>query len=113
MTADRFRALVLDLPGATEGAHMGHPDFRANGRVFASLDRDERRGMVKLSPDEQQALIDEHPEMFAPASGAWGRQGYTTVHLSAATVTVVRSATLLAWQGVNALPPPAKRRQRR
>lgn len=111
MTADQFRALALDLQGAVEGAHMGHADFRANGRIFASLDKDERSGMVKLSPEEQQEFMRAHPGMFDPASGAWGRQGYTTVHLAPAKLAAVRSAMLLAWQAAVAKPPAKTRRR--
>ena len=109
MTADQFRTLALGLQGAVEGAHMGHADFRANGRIFASLDRDERAGMVKLTPEEQQVFVREHPGMFDPASGAWGRQGYTTVQLTAAKAAAVRSALLLAWQAAVARPSAKKR----
>jgi len=111
MTADDFREVALAMNGVVEGAHMGHPDFSAHGRVFASLDKDERTGMVKLAPDEQQQFMREHPGMFEPASGAWGRQGYTTVHLARATVTVVRSAMLLGWQAATEKPPVKKRRR--
>lgn len=112
MTADDFREAALALHGAVEGAHMGHPDFRANGRVFASLHADERTGMVKLAPDEQQQLIRDHPAVFEPASGAWGRQGYTNVLLARATVRAVRGALLLAWQAALAKPPAKKRTSR-
>jgi len=54
MTADDFREIVLSMDGAVEGAHMKHPDFRANGRIFASLKPGEEAGVVKLSPEEQQ-----------------------------------------------------------
>ena len=37
MTGDAFRDLALALDGAIEASHMGHPDFRANGRIFATL----------------------------------------------------------------------------
>jgi hypothetical protein len=37
MTADKFRSLALSVPGASESAHMRHPDFRLGGRVFATL----------------------------------------------------------------------------
>ena len=40
MTDDDFRDIALALDGAIEGAHMGHPDFRANSRIFASLRAD-------------------------------------------------------------------------
>jgi hypothetical protein len=109
MTADDFRDIALAMNGAVEGAHMGHPDFRVNGRVFASLHQDERTGTVKLAPDEQQQFMREHPGMFEPASGAWGRQGYTTVHLGRAKSAAVRGALLLAWQAATAKPPAKKR----
>ena len=55
MTADEFRELALSLRGATESAHMNHPDFRAHGRIFATLGYpDATRGMVKLAPHDQK-----------------------------------------------------------
>lgn len=104
MTADEFRDIALDMQGAVESAHMNHPDFRANGRIFATLAADERSGVVKLSPDEQSEYMREHPETFAPAAGAWGRQGWTTVSLASADAGAVRGAVLLAWQRVVSKP---------
>jgi hypothetical protein len=109
MTSDDFRRLVLDMPGAVEGAHMGHPDFRANGRIFASLHTGDRFGMVKLQPAEQRALMREYPGMFEPSSGAWGRQGCTNVRLEAADEPAVRSAVTLAFENITAQPAPKRR----
>lgn len=92
MTPNAFRKLALALPGAVEGEHMGHPDFRAGGRIFASLTADGRRGMVKVSPDEQRALLRAAPQVFEPATGAWGRSGCTMVTLAAADAPTVRAA---------------------
>jgi hypothetical protein len=109
MTADQFRDLALGMHGAIEGSHMGHPDFRANGRIFATLHPGERAGMVKLTPDEQRAFMRDHPDVFEPSSGAWGRQGCTNVLLGAAAAATVRGAMILAWEGVAAKAPPKKR----
>ena len=109
MTGDAFRALALSLEGVEERAHMGHPDFRVNGRIFASLQADERRCMVKITPDEQAALIAQAPRAFAPAAGAWGRQGCTMIDLAAAEPAVVRGALLLAWELASAAPPVRRR----
>jgi hypothetical protein len=118
MTAEHFRALALDMHDAIEGAHMGHPDFRANGRIFATLHPGEVKGMVKLTPDEQQALMRSSPRMFVPSSGAWGRQGCTDVLLAKADQATVRGAMILAWQGATSKPPvrpraktPSRRRK--
>jgi hypothetical protein len=104
MTADDFRQLALALDGAAERSHMGHPDFRANGRIFATLQADETAGVVRLSPAEQRELLRLHAQTFSPASGAWGRQGWTTIRLDRADKAAVRGALMLAWQGVAERP---------
>ena len=98
MRAQDFRRIALGLTDALEGAHMGHPDFRVNGRIFATLHPDDKFGMVKLPPDDQQRFIDEHPDAFAPESGAWGRQGCTRVTLNAVDEDVLGEAMTIAWQ---------------
>ena len=105
MTEDDFRDVLLALEGVEEGAHMGHPDFRLQGRIFASLMADGVRANVKLAPEEQAAFVDESPRTFTPAAGAWGRQGWTTIQLPAAKESAVRGACLLAWQAAFAAPP--------
>lgn len=111
MTADDFRAIALAHPGADERAHMGHPDFRVNGRIFATLQADERTGMVKLAPEEQAVLLGAHPKVFTPAAGAWGRQGCTLVHLAAATARIVRPSMQMAYEAAVARPPAKPRRR--
>lgn len=96
MTDDEFRAIALGLTGASEGAHMGHPDFRADGRIFASLRGDGQRGMVKLTPDQQADFVRRSPGAFTPESGAWGRQGCTAVWLARADEEAVGEALTLA-----------------
>ena len=59
MNAEDFRRIALGMADAVEGAHMGHPDFRVNGRIFATLHPDHRHGMVKLTPDQQQQFVRE------------------------------------------------------
>jgi hypothetical protein len=97
-TAD-FRKLALSLPEAIEASHMGHPDFRVGGKIFATLDAPEKGfGMVKLTTEEQQVLLESEPEMFEPAAGAWGRGGATLVRLKAADKTTLKSALTAAWR---------------
>jgi hypothetical protein len=112
MTADDFREIALGLEGVVERAHMGHPDFRANGRIFASLTGNEERGVVKLTPEEQKAFLRSHARAFEPASGAWGRQGWTQIRLDATDRATARSALVLAWQSINQKAPPRTRKSR-
>lgn len=97
-TVDRFRLIALALDGATEGAHMGHPDFRVDKRIFASLHSNNQFGMVKLTPDQQAAFVEDHPEAFTPEAGAWGRSGCTRVILTAVGEDALGKALTLAWR---------------
>lgn len=104
MTADEFRRLALSFPGASERSHQGHPDFRANGKVFATLGYpDEAWGMVKLPPSEQVRLLESRPKVFTPSAGKWGAGGSTLVNLAQATERVLRPVMTLAWKRVQ--PP--------
>ncbi len=98
MTEDDFRKIALSLPEATESAHMGHPDFRVGGKIFATLMPEKGWAMVKLTPEEQEAFMQIAPKVFSPVNGAWGRQGATRVHLKSATKTLARDSLTAAWR---------------
>ena len=103
-----FRRIALGLDGAAEGAHMGHPDFRANSRIFATLRGDRHTGVVKLSPGQQQEWLRTAPRAFSPQNGAWGLQGWTTVHLGEIDEETLGEALTMAWQGAMAKKAPAR-----
>jgi len=110
LTAADFRRMALGLRGAVEGAHMGHPDFRASGRIFATLHGDGRRGMVKLTPEQQEEFVREHPAAFEPESGAWGREGCTAVQLDAVDADTLGAALTLARRNAEDRPVGRSRR---
>jgi hypothetical protein len=101
MTENDFRKLALGVPAAIESEHMKHPDFRAGGKIFASLGYPEDGwGMVKLTPDQQSAFVKKAPKVFKPCNGVWGQRGATSVHLASATKVVLRDALDSAWTNV-------------
>ena len=97
---DAVRALALLLPEVIEGAHMGHPDFRVGGKIFATLWIDEDRVVVKLTPEVQAVLTEAEPNVFEPIAGSWGRRGWTNVDLVEADEETLRSALMAAWRTV-------------
>jgi len=112
MTEDAFRQLALSFPGTMESAHMDHPDFRAAGKVFASLGYpDDGWGMVKLTPEQQRDFLEEAPEDFVPCAGAWGRGGATNVRLESAQPKLVKSAMKLAVDNLLAKARPKANRK--
>jgi hypothetical protein len=98
VSAATFRRMALGMEDAVESSHMGHPDFRANGKIFASLTEDSKRGMVKLTPEQQRQFVRAHADAFEPSSGAWGRNGSTSVKLEAVDEETLGEAMTLAWQ---------------
>src|SRR5262245_7489652 len=99
MTASEFRRIALSLENAEERAHMGHPDFRVAGKIFATLGYpDDRFGMLVLSPEDQAILVRQYPKAFTPAAGAWGRAGSTSVQLQLAPKRALRIALEAAWE---------------
>jgi hypothetical protein len=104
VTAEQFRRLALSFPEAVEGSHMRHPDFRVRGgRIFATLAYpDNKWGMVKLTPEQQEEFVGAKPDVFQPVAGGWGRGGATSVRLRAATTKILKPAMTAAW--CNAAP---------
>lgn len=77
---------------------MGHPDFRVQGKIFATLSKPgEGWGMVKLTPVQQAAYVEQHPTIFQIFDNAWGRQGCTKVILKAARSAIIMEALRDAW----------------
>ncbi len=116
VTPAGFRKLALELPESWESSHVGHPDFRAGKKVFATLGYpDAAWGMVKLTPAQQRRFGRAHPRVFIPVKGGWGLKGATNVKLRVATVAIVRPALEAAWKNVapaSRVAPASKARTR-
>jgi hypothetical protein len=99
VTAKDYRRIALSLPGASEGSHQGHPDFRVGGKIYCTLGYEkEGFGVLKLSLEEQAGLVDDAPEVFSPVPGGWGRMGMTRVKLDAVSADVLEGALKMAWK---------------
>ena len=110
MTPNQFRKIALGFDGAVEAQHMNHPDFRApNGKIFATLNEDQTRGMAAVTPEQQADLIARAPEVFVPAAGAWGRGGSTMIVLAKADAEIVGEALTFAYQSACAKAPARSR----
>jgi hypothetical protein len=94
-----FRRIALSLEGAEESSHMGQPDFRVGGRIFATLASAHLGyGNLMLTVEQQQAFVEELPAMFLPIAGGWGRMGMTHIRLAATNEDVLSGALRTAWK---------------
>jgi hypothetical protein len=99
MTPEMFRKLALQLPGASEGEHHGHADFRVGGKIFATLGYPSVEfATILLTPEAQALFVQTEPASFVPVPGGWGRKGSTNVRLQWGDQRVVRRALRVAWK---------------
>lgn len=99
MTVNDFRRIALSFAGAEESSHMGAPDFRVGGRIFATLaSQKQGYGNLMLNLEQQAAFVEDLPDVFLPIPGGWGRMGMTHIRLAAATEDVLAGALHTAWK---------------
>ncbi|MBL8296326.1 MAG: MmcQ/YjbR family DNA-binding protein [Bryobacterales bacterium] len=99
MDAEDFRRIALSFEGAEESSHMGAPDFRVGGRIFATLaSQSQGYGNLVLTPEQQADFVAELPEVFLPIAGGWGRMGMTHIRLAATDEEVLFGALRTAWK---------------
>lgn len=99
MNINDFRRIALSLEGAEESSHMGQPDFRVGGRIFATLaSAKQGYGNLMLTVEQQTAFVEELPDVFLPIHGGWGRMGMTHIRLAAANEDVLTGALRTSWK---------------
>jgi hypothetical protein len=99
MDAADFRRIALSLEGAEERSHMGAPDFRVGGRIFATLaSQKQGYGNLMLTPEQQAEFVEEMPEVFVAIAGGWGRMGMTHIRLAVTNEDVLAGALRAAWK---------------
>lgn len=106
-TAADLHRLAGMLEGTSEAPHVDRTAFKV-ARIYATLAADGLTANLKLTPDEQLLKCAVAPDAFAPVSGGWGRQGWTTATLAA--LSEAELAAALAMAHAHAVP---KRKPRR
>ena len=102
-----LRRIALSLAGTSEAPHFDRAAFKV-ARIYVTLAADGRTANFKFTPDEQEFKCMMAPDAFAPVSGGWGAQGWTTATLSAMSAPQLRDALETAWR--HAVPTKKPRR---
>jgi hypothetical protein len=97
VTPGQMRVLVARLPGTQEGAHHGHPDFRVQKKIFATLSESEDHAALRLSHLEARELSTHQPATFRLVSD---REpiGWVSVHLEAISEEEFADLLEEAWR---------------
>lgn len=98
MRVSDFRRLALSLHGVVEGSHFGNADFRVGGKIFATLSLAKQGyGVLMLTPEQQQGMVEDEPEIFSAIPNGWGRNGATRVALAKVSPDILKAALYTAW----------------
>lgn len=97
VTEKAFRELALSFPDAVELPHFEATSFRANKKIFATLDVKKNRGCLMLSPVDQSVFCAYDKTILYPVPNSWGKQGATYVELKTVRKSVLKDAMKHAY----------------
>jgi hypothetical protein len=98
MDVDVLTKVVLGLPGVEEHeGWAGQPVFKVRNKSFAYLSEDGTRLQLKALREEQEALVAEDPDVYAP-SWASGRFAWLNVDFAAADDQELLELVTEAWR---------------
>jgi hypothetical protein len=100
---DTFKEIALSFPETDEHKHFDKIAYRLKNKIFATLDKKLKRGMVKLSPLDQSVFCAFDKTIIYPVPGGWGRQGCTFIELKKVKKTMLKDALTTAY--INVAPP--------
>jgi len=93
---ETFSQLALGYAETYASPHFHKTSFRIRKKIFATLDTQNNKAVLKLSPDEQATLITLGDGVI-PVTGSWGQQGWTEVNLANIDGAVLRFALKTAY----------------
>ena len=97
---ETFRQLALSFPETTEEPHFEKTSFRIRKKIFATLSVMDHSAVLKLSEIDQSVFCSFDRTMIYPATGAWGRQGWTIVNLKKVRKDMLADALATAYREV-------------
>ena len=100
ITAATFRKKALQFDQVSEKPHFEKASFRIREKIFATLDSINKRATLKLNETDQSVYCLIRPAFATPATGAWGKQGWTIFDLKKAPGNIITEALGKAYLNV-------------
>jgi predicted DNA-binding protein (MmcQ/YjbR family) len=97
VSAETFRQLALSLPEAIEQPHFEKASFRANKKIFATLDVKNNRACLMLSEVDQSVFSAFDKSIIYPVPNKWGKQGATFIELKTVRKDMLKDALQQAY----------------
>lgn len=103
VSIETVRQLALSFPETEECPHFHLRAFKVKKKIFATLDEEKKRCMVKLSLTDQSVFCSYDNSIIYPVPGGWGRQGSTFIELKKIKKGMLKDALTTAF--CNVAPP--------
>jgi hypothetical protein len=98
MDVDVLQKVLAGLPGVEEHeGWAGQPVFKVRNKSFLYMSEDETRLHLKALREEQEALVAEDPDVYAP-SWAGGRFAWVDVDIAGADGEELTELITEAWR---------------
>lgn len=95
-----FSKTANSFDQVSEEPHFHKTSFRVKGKIFATLDQLTNQATLKLAVADQSVYCLIQPAFAGPATGAWGKQGWTLMDLRKAPKQLVIEALNKAYAQV-------------
>lgn len=97
---EKVKELALAFPETGEHPHFHLTSFRVKKKIFATLDKDKKRVMVKLSLIDQSVFCAFDPTIIYPVPGGWGKKGATYIELDKVRLSMLKDAVKIAYDTI-------------
>jgi len=95
-----FTTHCLSFDDVIELPHFEKISFRVNKKIFATLNIQKKQATFKLSAIDQSVFCNFDRNRIWPATGAWGKQGWTIFNLAELTDEMLIDALTLSYCNV-------------
>lgn len=98
MTSQNACKLIEKLPEVSVKNHFGSDGFSANKRMFITVWHETQEANIRLPSSLQKEFLQIDGDAFSEINNAWGKQGWTKVHLQYIDAKIFEKTALAAWE---------------
>lgn len=92
-----FKKLSLSFEEAEELPHFEKTSFRVNKKIFATLDLEKKRVVLKFTEIEQSVFGAFYKNIIYPVNGAWGKKGFTCIDVQKIRKDLLKDAVTVSY----------------
>ena len=97
VSIETFIKLAVSFPEVLQQPHFEKESFRVNKKIFATVDIENKRVVVKFSETDQSVFCAFDKTIIYPVSGEWGKQGWTIIELKKIKLSMLNDALTTSY----------------